>query len=143
MANSHALQATSIASKMLELSMATPHVMAHRMTRMAMAGASPSDRDRKEFGLMVSEKQSAFLKAGTAMMVQTVIANQSLALAMTRAFWSPIFGRPGKSIVADFQSAALGVLVKGLVPIHRTPIANSTRLASTPLLMAPGRSSRK
>ena len=45
--------------KMAELGVATPVVMAHRLTRMALSGARPNARDRQEFTGMVWEKPVA------------------------------------------------------------------------------------
>jgi hypothetical protein len=39
----------SLIAKAAELAFAVPQVVAHRVTRMALAGPSLSDRDRKEF----------------------------------------------------------------------------------------------
>jgi hypothetical protein len=36
-----------LARQATELAMAVPQVMAHRLTRMALAGATPSARDRR------------------------------------------------------------------------------------------------
>lgn len=83
---------------------------------------------------MVAEKQTAFLEASMAMAAQMLIANQSFALMMMRAFWSPVLGKRIQWPVTAFQGAALGVLAKGLAPIHRTARANSRRLARTKLL---------
>lgn len=55
--------AATTAIKLAELSLASPQVIAHRVTRMALAGASPSKRDRTEFTGMVVEKQLAFAQA--------------------------------------------------------------------------------
>ena len=55
----------SIATKTAELAVAVPHVVFHRVTRMALAGPVPSARDRKEFQLMVEEKKAAFSQAWT------------------------------------------------------------------------------
>src|SRR2546427_799414 len=51
-------------------------LVAHRLTRMAMAGANPSARDRREFTRMVSEKQTAFQQSWAAMGMQSMVASQ-------------------------------------------------------------------
>ena len=70
---------SSLAAKTAELAFAIPQVVAHRMTRMAMAGPSLSDRDRKEFQLMSAEKTAAFTESWNAMNMQAIRANQALA----------------------------------------------------------------
>ena len=47
-------------AKAAELAFAAPQVVAHRVTRMAIAGPSLSERDRKEFQRMGAEKTAAF-----------------------------------------------------------------------------------
>ena len=125
----------SVAKKTAELAIAVPQVVAHRMTRMAMSGPKLSERDRKEFELMVAEKKTAFAEAWQAMATQSVRANQALAASLLRSIWSPSpKGRPtaGK-VVAQVQNAALGVFSKGLAPVHRKAVANAKRLARTKL----------
>ena len=125
----------SLAMQSAQLAVAVPQVVAHRVTRMAIAGPKLSQRDRKEFALMVAEKESAFAEAWQAMAVQTVRANQALATTLLRSFWSPAsWGQPlaGK-LAAQMQGASLGILGKGMAPIHRKATANARRLAGTKL----------
>ena len=82
-------RAKSLTTKAVELAVATPQVVVHRVTRMAVAGAMLSERDRKEFNLMVAEKKTAFAEAWQAMATQTVRANQTLAASFFRSMWSP------------------------------------------------------
>ncbi|MFT3813119.1 MAG: hypothetical protein QM740_07035 [Acidovorax sp.] len=125
----------SIASKTTELALATPQVVAHRVARMAIAGPSPSKRDRREFKLMVNEKGAAFFESWNAMAMEAVRANQAITLAFFRSMWSPAFWfKPSASPVAkQLQSAAFGVVDKGLAPVHRKAVANAKRLARTKL----------
>ena len=125
----------SLFTKSAELAVTVPKVVAHRVTRMAIAGPVPSARDRKEFKLMVAEKTSAFGEAWGAMAIQTMRANQALAAALFRALWAPsLRRRPSPAAVAaELQSAALGVLGKGMAPVHRKAVANAKRLSRTKL----------
>ncbi len=66
MARRRTRKSKSIAAKSMELAIAVPQVVAHRVTRMALAGPRLSDRDRKEFQMMVMEKQTAFAQAWVA-----------------------------------------------------------------------------
>ncbi len=121
-----------------ELALATPQVMAHRMMRMAMAGPELSDRDRKEFHLMGMEKLGAFASAWNAMAWASFSSGQTLAMQMWAACWSPWLGGKGSQRQArQLQNAWMGVLGKGLAPIHATATANARRLATTPLLAPP------
>jgi hypothetical protein len=125
----------SIVTQAVELAFAVPQVVAHRVTRMALAGPTLSARDQKEFQRMGVEKAAAFSESWNAMTVQALHANQALAASFFRAFWSPsLKGRPSASAVAaQWQSATLGVLDKGMAPVHRKAVANAKRLARTRL----------
>jgi hypothetical protein len=114
----------------VELACAVPQVVAHRVTRMAVAGPTPSARDRKEFQRMGTEKTAAFGESWNAMTVQALRANQALAASFFRACWSPwLKGGPSASAVAaQMQNATLGVLSKGMAPVHRKAVANAKRL---------------
>jgi hypothetical protein len=136
MPSSRARSSRSIGTKSTQLALAVPQVMAHRLTRMAIAGTPQSKRDQKEFKLMVDEKKTAFTESWAAMASQAVAAQQTLALSMMRAFWAPALGRrpaSAASVAQQWHNAALGVLDKGLGPVHRKATANARRLAKTKL----------
>lgn len=120
-------RARSLAAKSAELAFAAPLVIAHRVARMAVAGSSPSERDRKEFQRMGTEKSAAFSESWNAMAMQAFVANQRLAASLMRSFWT---ARPltAKAIAAQWQNAALGVIGKGMAPVHREAVANAKRL---------------
>ena len=125
----------SVAVKSAELAMAVPQVVAHRITRMALAGPKLSDRDRKEFQMMVNEKHAALTQAWVAMATESVRANQAIAASIFTAFFNP-FARnkaSASAVAAKVQNAALGVLGKGLAPVHRKAVSNAKRLAKTKL----------
>jgi len=123
----------SLIRKSSELSLAAPQVVAHRLTRMAMAGRSPSKRDQKEFRGMVAEKSRAFGESWNAMFFHGVRVNQALATSMIRSFWSPSATRNAspRAAIATFQAASLGMLDKALAPVHRKAVANARRLVRT------------
>lgn len=125
----------SITTKATELAVAVPQVVAHRVTRMAIAGHTLSERDRKEFNLMIAEKKTAFAQACQAMATQTLRANQTLAASFFRSIWSPGgWGKPSLgNMAAEVHGAALGILDKGMTPVHRKAVANAKRLARTRL----------
>ena len=115
----------STATKLAELSVAVPQVVAHRVSRMALACPVPSARDRKEFVGMVAEKQLAFTQSWLAMFAES--ARQQ------RRFFLSWFGTvPSLSQQAAQSRSALNrVASAGLAPVHRKAVANSKRLART------------
>ena len=121
--------------KSAELAFAVPQVMAHRLTRMAIAGPNPSARDRKEFHRMGAEKTAAFTTSWNAMLVQTMRANQTLATTLMKSMLAPSAksATAAMTAAAGMQGAALGILGKGLAPVHRTATANARRLGRTKL----------
>jgi hypothetical protein len=118
-----------------DMAVAVPQVFAHRMTRLALAGAAPSPRDRKEFELMGAEKAAAFAESWRAMVTQAMRAQQELTLSMMRSAWAmPLRGLPSAGDVAtQLNNAAMGVLSKGMAPVHRRAVANAKRLGRTPM----------
>ncbi len=124
----------TLAVKAVELAFAVPQVVAHRVTRMALSGPRLSARDRKEFELMVAEKNTAFGESWNAMAAQAALANQALAASFFKSFLAVAGGRkPGPASAAQIHRAALGVLGKGLAPVHRKAVANAKRLGRTKL----------
>jgi hypothetical protein len=127
--------ARSLATKAAELAVAVPQVVAHRVTRMALSGPKLSLRDRKEFERMVAEKNAAFGESWNAMAAEAALAQRKLAASFFRSFLSIAKGRkPAPAVSAgQLHKAALGVLGKGLEPVHRKAVANARRLARTKL----------
>lgn len=125
----------SLAVKAAQLSAAVPQVVAHRVTRMALAGTTLSARDRKEFTQMVAEKQSAFTEAFTAMAAEGMRANHAIATSWLRSVGAGA-GRGRQAPAAlgfQIHEAMVGVLDRGMAPIHRKAVANAKRLAKTRL----------
>jgi hypothetical protein len=120
----------TLAVQAAELAFAVPQVVAHRATRIAMAGASPSARDRREFRRMGTEKVAAITESWNAMAMQAFLANQQLALSYMQSLWFPWLGpKPSaKSASRQMTKAALGILGEGMAPIHRRAVANAKRL---------------
>ena len=125
----------SLTLKAAELAFAVPQVVAHRVTRMVLSGRTLSARDRKEFELMVAEKNAAFIESWNAMAVQTLLANQALAASFFKSFFTVAQGKKLSAArsAAQFRRASLKVLGKGFAPVHRTATANAKRLARTKL----------
>ena len=119
----------------MELALTAPQVFAHRVTRMALAGPKLSSRDRKEFQIMVNEKHAVFAQAWSDMAMHAFRTNQAFTESMLRFFFTPLaYKKPsGASAAVQVQNAAIGVLHKGLAPIHRKAVSNARRLAKTKL----------
>jgi hypothetical protein len=135
MATRRTRRSKSFTVKSMELALSVPQVYAHRLTRMALAGRKLSDRDRKEFQIMVNEKHAAFAQAWSDMAMHAFRANQAFTASMLRFFFAPLSHRKpsAASTAARLQNAAIGVLGKGLAPIHRKAVSNARRLAKTRL----------
>ena len=119
----------SLAAQAAELAVAVPQVVAHRMTRMALAGPKLSARDRKEFERMVAEKNVAFADAWQAMSAQTARSQRAFAASWFESMLAMSRGvRPKAPSPLALQRAALDVLGKGLAPVHRKAMANAKRL---------------
>ncbi len=129
--SSHRTRTTkAVAGQVTDLAFAVPQVVAHRLTRMALAGTRPSARDRKEFYLMGAEKWAAFSESWAAMAKQLTRENEKMALALVRSFWFPwAAARPSaKSTAEQMSTAAMGIVHKGVAPVHRRAVANAKRL---------------
>lgn len=120
----------SLAAQTFELGMAAPQVIAHRLARMAAAGASPSARDCAEFQRMSIEKIAAANEAWTAMAAQTFLENQKIALSLMQSMWFPWMHRTPtvKSVSRQWNRTAARVAGKGMAPIRRRAVANAKRL---------------
>lgn len=82
---------------------------------------------------MVSEKHAAFAQAWSDMAMHAFRANQAFTASMCSFFFRPFSykGLSAASTVAQVQNAAIGMLGKGLAPIHRKAVSNARRLAKT------------
>jgi hypothetical protein len=127
-------KAARLGTQASELMLATPQVVVHRLGRMVLAGAKPSARDQREFHRMGAEKLAAFGEAWQAMTLQMLKSNQQLAASMMRSWWPTAAVRganrpsPMSQAAADWQHAALDILVQGIRPVHRRAVANARRL---------------
>jgi len=99
--------------------------------RMALAGSSPSRRDRSEVYLMGFEKIAAFYESWTAMSIEMLRVNLEYCFLPAQYFCQglPATRRSSHAAAAQFQRAALAVLGAGVAPIHRRAVANAKRLS--------------
>ena len=127
--------------KALDLSIAAPQVVAHRLTRMALAGPLPNARDQKEFTGMVMEKQLAFAQAWWAAWNAALQGPWGMAWSTWQTALSG--GMLGSSPWAMWKLAerssapAAQVVNAALTPIARKASSNARRLARTPLVSTP------
>ncbi len=122
--------AQKLASQALELSIAAPQVMAHRLSRIATAGVIPNDRDRKEFLLMGNEKILAFYQSWAAMWVQGFKVQMEFNQSMLNMFLAPAMGKAPNPAqwLEVLPSAGAKVLAAGLSPVHGKAVSNARRL---------------
>jgi len=114
-----------------DLSIDAPFVIGHRLTRLALAGPNPSDRDRQEFLGMVLEKHQAMTESWFAMWGEIFSVQQSMWMAWingSSSWWHAL---------ATPHVTAHRVFNEGLAPFHQKVGANARRLAGTPLLQTP------
>lgn len=131
MASRRTRASTSLAAKTMELSMAAPQVVAHRVSRMLTAGPVLSARDRKEFQGMGAEKATAFFQSWTAMW--------SKGLEIQATAWQSML-KPGAAFrtvsaqtLLNRQASSLTKIAEaGLKPVHTKAVSNARRLARTP-----------
>jgi hypothetical protein len=109
-----------LARQASELALAVPQVVAHRLTRLALAGPVPSARDRREFYAMGQEKVHAFWQSWFAM-------GWAMTEAMQKAWMAMLLGARMPTIDTH------AVLARGLAPVHRRATSNARRLARTRL----------
>ena len=141
-----------LAWKTCEMMLASAQVIQHRTGRMAVMGAKPSARDRREFALMGQEKIEAGIESASAMAAQMMAMNPLLA---TRAVKNMMTGATALMSLATSQTASqamvrhakvVGIMAQsasptaqvfgaaarlaqhGLKPIHSRATANARRL---------------
>ena len=125
----------ALTRKAVELGVAAPLVIAHRLTRMALAGHTPSVRDRREFTLMSSEKTAAFYESWNAMFIQSIRIQQEITASIWRSLWHYWLNTTSSAAMPkiDLPYASLRILSKGMAPVHRRAVANARRLGRTKL----------
>lgn len=141
-----------LATKTLEMMLASAQVIGYRTGRMALAGAAPNARDRREFALMGQEKFEVGAQSAQAMVAHMMSMSQPWgALAFrnllrdSAAFMSlagsqtptQLMARQAALARAVAQSAismadvsrdAIKLAHRGLKPIHAKATANAKRL---------------
>lgn len=131
-------------TRMAELAVAAPQVVAVRTARMLAAGASPGAADRAEFSRMHTEKVEAFWESMSAMALQTMRTQQQYARNATLQWWR-LWTTPwwlaGNRTAAQTMNALLTtpsaaqrnravseLVAASLGPVHKRATANARRL---------------
>jgi hypothetical protein len=144
---------SDLGTKTLEMMLASAQVVGYRTGRMALAGAAPNARDRREFALMGQEKIEAGAQSAQAMAAHMMTMSQpwgALAfrhlLRTSAAFMSLASSRTPSQLIArqaalaralgqsavrmaDVSKDATKLAHRGLKPIHAKATANAKRLA--------------
>jgi hypothetical protein len=127
--------------KTLEILLTAGPVMSMRLARMASAGASPTEADRREMHRMGAEKVVAFNRAGAAMAAGLAPWYVETAARAMRsaAVWNPWTswaaatsrsrGAPGPWPLLPGPRRAARIVHSTLEPIHATVTANARRLS--------------
>ena len=143
---------SDLATKTLEMMLASAQVIGHRTSRMALAGAAPNARDRREIALMGQEKVEAGARSAQAMAAHMMTVSQpwgalafrhiprnsaafmSLASSQTpsqliarQAALARALGQSAVSM-ANVSKSATKLAHRGLKPIHAKATANAKRL---------------
>src|SRR5512132_1779785 len=112
---------SDLATKTLELMLASAQVIGHRTGRMALAAPAPNARDRREFALMGQEKIEAGAQSAQAMAAHMMTMSQSWgALAFrhilrnSAAFMSLASSRTPSQLIAR-QAALARALAQSVV----------------------------
>jgi hypothetical protein len=126
-------KAATLAIQATELAAVVPLVVAHRLSRMALARRMPTGRDHRELTLMGTEKMAAFYESWNAIFSQSIRIQQEIVASLWRSFWLPwlnlgSFPMPPK---IDLPHIALRVLSRGMAPVRRRAVANAKRLSRT------------
>jgi hypothetical protein len=120
-----------LAKQSVELALAAPQVVMHRMSRMARAGAAPSQRDRREFVRMNHEKVLAFYQSGAAFWGEVLRAQLQLAQSMFSIGWALALGARPKQLPLGNPRAMARAASAAVKPLHLTAVANARRLGGT------------
>jgi uncharacterized protein YfaS (alpha-2-macroglobulin family) len=138
---------------MVEMTLASTQVIAHRTSRMARAGHAPNARDRREFALMGQEKFDAGTKSAQAMAAHMLTMAEPWGALAYRdclrnyaALVSFANSRTASQMIARqaalaqaLRQSALGMAKAstgmtrlahhGIKPLHAKAVANAKRLA--------------
>lgn len=119
---------SQLARHALDIAIAAPQVIATRTARMALAGATPSSKDQREFTRMVAEKHDAMQEGWLAMCAESLRIQQQTALSMMGAWWLPKSTFSKLTSPEALSRDALAIIGKGIAPTRHKAVANAKRL---------------
>src|SRR5688500_3834463 len=112
--------------KMWQLATVAPMVIGYRLTGLALAGANPTTRNRREVTRMGQEKVDAWREAVQATGARLMEANLALGTLLLRQAWG---AAPAPAAFADsINRLSSDLLADTLAPYHRRVLANNRRL---------------
>jgi UDP-N-acetylmuramyl pentapeptide synthase len=119
-------------SNLVELSLAAPQVIAHRMARMAQHGATPNAHDRAELHRMGAEKVVAFNESAQAMWMEAFGAGMRMSMQWWAQWLSPMawLRAPRLPSAGAMNEMGAAVLAAGVGPFHKRVRANLKRLSA-------------
>lgn len=121
------LAASASWMKMWQLATVAPIVIGYRLTGMALAGAKPTARDRRELTRMGQEKVDAWYEAVQGTGARLLEANLAMATLLLRQAWG---AAPAPAAFTDSVTRlSSDLLADTLAPYHRRVLANSRRLS--------------
>ena len=150
MAGNPAFAWLTLSMQTAEMMVAAAEVITHRTTRMALAGTSPSARDRTEFLRMGTEKVEAAIESGAAalrhdgmahvaraqqlwqqlatdVMTSTCNAGQGATpMTMALPWWRAMVA--ASTAQAHAAASVVELTTAAVAPYHRRARANATRL---------------
>jgi hypothetical protein len=118
---------SQLARHALDIAIAAPQVVAARTAQMALAGATPSAKDRREFMRMFAEKHNAFQQGWFAMCAESLHIQQQAAWSMMGAWWLPN-SLSKLTSPAALSRDALAIIGRGVAPTRHKVVANAKRL---------------
>jgi hypothetical protein len=117
-----------LARQSVELALAAPQVVMHRLSRMAQGGANPSLADRREFARMGPEKVLAFYQSGVAFWGELLRAQLRWNQSLFANGWAMALGARPKLLPLHDARGAARALSAAVAPLHVTAVANARRL---------------
>lgn len=117
-----------VATRLAEMSIAAPQVIAMRSAQMLYSGSLPSARDQRELYLMFGEKAEALSESMMAMWLHWLTAHQAIAASFFRFPWQASWPWPDVR-TAHGRKSLSQMVSKGIDPLHRRVTANAVRLA--------------
>jgi hypothetical protein len=115
--------------KMWQLATVAPMVIGYRLTGLALAGAKPTARNRREVTRMGQEKVDAWHEAVQATGARLMEANLAMGTLLLRQAWGAV---PAPAAFADsINRLSSDLLADTLAPYHRRVVANNRRLSRT------------